>query len=92
MHFFLYQKPPYYRHKNVVRAPIYSLVYSFQLVRSLPSLIHLFTPIQPTPITFKKITTLLKPEFAAEGSNRMKAEKKVYSKFLKYLREAASKY
>ncbi|VDI17898.1 Hypothetical predicted protein, partial [Mytilus galloprovincialis] len=61
----------------------------YQLVRSLPSLIHLFTPIQPTPITFKKITTLLKPEFAAEGSNRMKAEKKVYSKFLKYLREAA---
>ncbi|CAC5414009.1 unnamed protein product [Mytilus coruscus] len=63
----------------------------YQLVRSLPSLVHLFTPFPPTPITFKKITTLLKPEFSADGSNRMKAEKKVYSKFLKYLREAATK-
>ncbi|XP_052105699.1 uncharacterized protein LOC127738473 [Mytilus californianus] len=62
----------------------------FQLVKSLPPLVHLFTPSPSTPVTFKMITTILRPEFSEEGSNRRKRENRVYSKFIKYMREAAS--
>jgi len=35
---------------------------------------------------------LLTPSFSPEGSNRKKFETEVYSLFVKYLREAASKF
>lgn len=37
------------------------------------------------------ITNMLTPKFSEEGTNAEKFEKKIYTFFLKYLREAASK-
>ena len=39
----------------------------------------------------KLFVNLLKADFAAEGSNERKFQNEVYSKFIKYSREAAGK-
>ena len=41
-------------------------------------------------LTVPLILHLLKPKFSEEGSNSLKYEKAVYSKFVKYLRDVAS--
>jgi len=43
-------------------------------------------------VTFKRITNLLQPEFSPDGSNRKKRETAIYQIFVKYMREAASKF
>ena len=53
--------------------------------------LHLLRPTPPQPLTVKNVTNLLKPEFSEEGSNSRTFENAVYTKFMKYLREAASK-
>ncbi|KAH3752227.1 hypothetical protein DPMN_186842 [Dreissena polymorpha] len=61
-----------------------------QLTREMPSFIHLFTPKEPTPVTVKMVTQLMEPHFSEEGSNRRTLESAIYSRFIKYIREAAS--
>ena len=53
---------------------------------------HLFRPNENTQMTFRRLTSLLKPVFAEDGSNERTYQNKVYNVFLKYLREAGSKY
>ena len=53
--------------------------------------LHLLRPGPPQPLTVKNVSNLLKPEFSEEGSNNRTFENAVYAKFMKYLREAASK-
>ena len=53
--------------------------------------LHLLRPGPSQPLTVKNVTNLLKPEFSEEGSNSRTFENVVYAKFMKYLREAASK-
>ena len=53
---------------------------------------HLFRPNENTQMTFRRLVSLLKPVFAEDGSNEPTYQKKVYNVFLKYLREAGSKY
>ncbi|XP_062572412.1 uncharacterized protein LOC134234367 [Saccostrea cucullata] len=55
----------------------------------LPSFLYLFQR-HSTPLTFRMLTTLLKPQFSLEGSNNIEVEKKVYAAFVRYLREVAS--
>lgn len=58
----------------------------------MPTFLH---PLRPNPasiLTLRKLTVLLTPSFSPEGSNRKKFETEVYSLFVKYLREAASKF
>ena len=43
-------------------------------------------------MTFRKIISLLKPNFPEDGSNERLYQNKVYNIFVKYLREAGSKY
>lgn len=62
----------------------------YKLAIEMPTLVHLFTPVQQTPLTLKMMTTILKPMFTEEGSNRRRKETDVYSAFVKYLRETAS--
>ncbi|XP_062606328.1 G2/M phase-specific E3 ubiquitin-protein ligase-like [Saccostrea cucullata] len=62
----------------------------YELACHLPTLIHLFTPRDGLKITLKMLTNTLKPQFSPEGSNRRQKEGKIYAKFVKYLREAAS--
>ena len=38
------------------------------------------------------LLNMLKPKFAVDGSNKREREDTVYQKFVKYVREAASKY
>ena len=52
---------------------------------------HLFRPNENTQMTFRRLTSLLKPVFAEDGSIERTYQNKVYS-FLKHLREAGSKY
>lgn len=61
-----------------------------QLARELPTVVHLFTPTSPNPVTLKMVTNLLQPQFSIEGSNKRLRENAVYTLFIKYLREAAS--
>lgn len=63
------------------------LFYS-QLVKLLPQLVHLFTPTS-RPMTLKMITTVFKPVYAIEGSNRQARQMRIYKKFIKYLKEVA---
>ena len=53
---------------------------------------HLFLPNENTQMTFRRLVSLLKPVFAEDGSNERTYQNKVYNVFLKYLREAGSKY
>ena len=53
---------------------------------------HLFRPNENTQMTFRRIISLLKPNFAEDGSNKGLYQNKVYIIFVKYLREAVSKY
>lgn len=57
----------------------------------MPTFLHLFRPNPASILTLRKLTMLLTPSFSPEGSNRKKFETEVYSVFVKYLREAASK-
>ena len=38
------------------------------------------------------LINMLKPKFAIVGSNKREKEETIYQKFVKYVREAASKY
>ena len=53
---------------------------------------HLFRPNENTQMTFRKIISLLKSNFPEDGSNERLYQNKVYNIFVKYLREAGSKY
>ena len=59
--------------------------------RKFPMFLYLLRPPQNNAkLTVPLILHLLKPTFLEEGSNSLKYEKSVYSKFVKYLREVAS--
>ena len=58
----------------------------------MPTFLHLLRPNPASILTLRKVTVLLTPSFSPEGSNRKKFETEVYSLFVKYLREAASKF
>ena len=52
-------------------------------------------PLRPNPasiLTLRKLTLLLTPSLSPERSNRKKFETEVYSLFVNYLKEAASKF
>ena len=56
---------------------------------------HLFYPNENTQMKFTRFESkfsLLKPVFVKDGSNECTYQNKVYNVFLKYLREAGSKY
>ena len=52
---------------------------------------HLFRPNENTQMTFRRIISLLKPNFTEDGSNE-RLYQNIYNIFVKYLREASSKY
>ena len=52
---------------------------------------HLFCPNEKTQMTFRRIISLLKPNFTEDGSNE-RLYQNIYNIFVKYLREASSKY
>ena len=59
--------------------------------RKFPMFLYLLRPPQNNAkLTVPLIVHLLKPTFSEEGSNCLKYEKAVYSKFVKYLRDVAS--
>ena len=49
-------------------------------------------PNENTQMTFRRTVSLLKPNFPEDGSNERLYQNKVYNIFVKYLREAGSKY
>ena len=53
---------------------------------------HLFRPNENTQMTFRRIISLLNPNFAEDGSNERLYQNKVYNIFVEHLREAGSKY
>ena len=52
----------------------------------------LFRPTENTQMAFKRIISLLKPNFLDKGLSECLYQDKVYNIFVKYLREAGSKY
>lgn len=78
-------------HNYDYRKGCFLIFHQFQLTKELPTMVHLFTTTEPVPLTLKMVTNLLTPQFSPEGSNRRKLESAVYSTFIKYMREAASK-
>ncbi|KAJ8309731.1 hypothetical protein KUTeg_011596 [Tegillarca granosa] len=61
----------------------------YTISTELPSFVYLFQS-SVTSLTFRMLTAMLKPLFSPDGSNNNMLEKKVYSAFLRYLREVAS--
>ena len=53
---------------------------------------HIFWPNENMQITFRKLVSLLLPVFVEDGSSECTYQNKVYNIFVKYLREASSKY
>ena len=54
--------------------------------------LHLLRPGPSQPLTVRNVTNLIEPEFSEDGSNISRTlENAVYAKFIKYIREAASK-
>ncbi|XP_070581505.1 uncharacterized protein [Ptychodera flava] len=56
----------------------------------IPTFVHLLRPNESSALTIKKTISLFSVDFSPEGSNNRMYENKVYSLFLKYLREVAS--
>lgn len=63
----------------------------FQIARAFPALLNLFKKDEGDTLTFRRLSCLLKPEFAEVGTNERKFQNEVYSIFIKYTREAGSK-
>ncbi|KAJ8310422.1 hypothetical protein KUTeg_012287, partial [Tegillarca granosa] len=61
----------------------------YTISTELPSFVYLFQS-SVTSLIFRMLTAMLKPLFSPDGSNNDMLEKKVYSAFLRYLREVAS--
>ena len=62
------------------------------MVRHLPILKNIFHQTSDASVlTVKKIVHFYRPQFSEEGSNNLIMEKEIYSAFLKYIREVASK-
>ncbi|KAL3841723.1 hypothetical protein ACJMK2_019829 [Sinanodonta woodiana] len=61
----------------------------YQVGRQLPTFQYLFRSTL-IPLTYKKLTSLVQPQFSEEGTNNNQFEKTVYAAFLRYLREVAS--
>ena len=53
---------------------------------------HVFRPNKITQMTFRRILSFLKPNFAEDGSNERLYQNKVCNIIVRYLREAGSKY
>ena len=62
-----------------------------KIVKAFPIMTHLFRPNENTKMTFRRIISILKPNFAEDGSNECLYQN-IYNIFVKYLREAGSKY
>lgn len=58
--------------------------------KQLPLLVHIFRPSPAAKLTIKKLTNLLTPIFAEDGSNQRHFEGIVYRAFCRYLREVQS--
>lgn len=58
--------------------------------KQLPFLVHIFRPSPAAKLTIKKLTNLLTPIFAEDGSNQRHFEGIVYRAFCRYLREVQS--
>ena len=59
------------------------------MMNAFPQMLHFFTDDAQNFLTLKKLTSLLKADFSADGSNQRQTEGKIYSAFVKYLREVA---
>ena len=60
-------------------------------ITTFPMLTYLFRPNENTQMTFRRIVSLLKPNFAEDASNERLYKHKVSKIFVKYLIEAGSK-
>lgn len=63
-----------------------------QVAENIPLFIHLLRRNESPLLTIRKLQTLVSPQFSEQGTNQRKFEGEVYSDFIKYLREVASKY
>jgi len=63
-----------------------------QIAKKFPIFIHLFRRNEAPLMTIRKLQFFLKPEFSEDGTNTRKFEGEMYSVFVHYLREAASKW
>ena len=61
----------------------------YQFSQHLNQFISIFRHHQER-LTVKSLIQLFPPQFSEEGSNKLKFEKIVYNKFIKYVREAAA--
>ena len=61
----------------------------YQLAQHFNQFINIFRHHQER-LTVKGLIQLLPPQFSEEGSNKLQFEKMVYTKFIKYVREAAA--
>ena len=63
-----------------------------QIAHEIPLLVHLFRKNEATTLAIRRIQEILKPDFSEQGSNTRVFEGQVYTAFVKYLREVASKF
>ena len=49
------------------------------MMNSFPQMLHFFTDDAQNFLTLKKLTSLLKADFSADGSNQRQTEGKIYS-------------
>ncbi|XP_068762245.1 uncharacterized protein [Montipora capricornis] len=62
----------------------------YQIAQEIPLFVHLFRQNEATTLPIRRIQEILKPDFSEQGSNTRVFEGKVYTAFVKYLREVAS--
>jgi len=60
-----------------------------EIFHSFPIMQNLFMPKQD-PLTAKRLTQILQPQFSEEGSLSLHREKGIYGMFVTYVREVAS--
>lgn len=61
----------------------------WQLIKQKPTLLYLFRDTD-VRLTVSKLVNLLKPRFSEAGSNRRSVEEKVYSSFIRFIRQVAA--
>ncbi|XP_013417019.1 uncharacterized protein LOC106178413 [Lingula anatina] len=61
-----------------------------ELIRKKPCLQMVFIKSSVSPLTYREITKLLKPNFSEDGSNKRRLEEAAYRSFLRYLSDVSA--
>ena len=62
-------------------------LFFFQIATARPTFKNLFVPAAQPRMTVRRLLGIFKPQFSDDGTNQLVEEKKVYDRFVQYVKE-----